>query len=62
LRFRLVRRRERLFRVERVCFVGDRRWQALETLPLHEAADKYLPHLGRATLFEFFDTDAAPVT
>jgi len=60
LRFRLARRRERLFRIERVCFVGDRRWQALETLPLHEAADKYLPHLGRATFFDFFGTDTAP--
>jgi len=62
LRFRLTGRRERKFRVERVCFAGDHRWKALETLPLHEAADKYLPHLGRASFFDFFGADTAPET
>lgn len=60
LRFTLARRRERLFRVERVCFVGDRRWQALETLPLREAVEKYVPHLGRATFFDLLAPDAPP--
>lgn len=57
MRFTLARRQGRLFRVERVCFAGDRRWQAMETLPLREALDKYVPHLGRTTLFDFFAPD-----
>lgn len=52
LRFVLADRRARRFAVERVCFTGENSWIRLEVLPLTAAVMKYLPHLGRDSLFD----------
>jgi len=54
LRFRLKDRRRRIFYVERVCFSGDTSWLVLGTMSLPAALMKYVPHLGRDTLFDLF--------
>jgi hypothetical protein len=54
LRFRLKDPRRRVFFVERVCFSGDRSWLVLGTMTLPVALMKYVPHLGRDTLFDLF--------
>jgi hypothetical protein len=53
MRFQLVDKDQRLFAVERMTYRGEGGWKSLwhvETLP--ELARKYLPHLGRESLFE----------
>jgi hypothetical protein len=52
LRFVLVDRRQRRFAVERVCFTGESSWIRLEVMALSAAVLKYLPHLGRDSLFD----------
>lgn len=52
LRFVLADKRERRFAVERVCFTGESSWVRLEVMALSAAVLKYLPHLGRDSLFD----------
>jgi hypothetical protein len=52
IRFRLKDRRRRTFFVERVCFSGDKSWLVLGVMSLPAALMKYVPHLGRDTLFD----------
>jgi len=54
MRFRLVDARKRLFSVERWCFRGSTdNWIPLDDGgALRTVAEKYVPHLGRASFFE----------
>jgi len=52
LRFVLVASRERVFRIERVCFTGKGAWLQLDTLALPMALMKYVSRLGDDSLFE----------
>lgn len=53
LRFHLLDARKRLFDVERMTYRGEGGWHCLhDPLPLREAAEKYLPHLGEESFFE----------
>jgi len=51
LRFELVDRTRRIFRVRRICFTGDSDWLDLQDLPLPAAVMRYVPHLGRDSFF-----------
>lgn len=52
MRFELVLKETRNFRVQRIYFSGDKDWLTLETLPLSAAVMKYIPHLGRDSFFD----------
>ena len=52
LRFHLVDKSKRAFRVQRIYFSGDQDWLTLETLSLSAAVMKYIPHLGRNSFFD----------
>ena len=56
MRFVLVDRKQRLFRVERACYRPwhDGRLSLERTGPLSELADEYLPHLCRESFFELW--------
>ena len=52
LRFRLVDNQERRFLVARMSYRGEGGWHELDVMPLAEAAERYLPHLGQESFFD----------
>lgn len=55
MRFILIDEKERLFTVQRMFFSGEGGWLDLyDELPLNEACEKYLPHLGKDSFFDLF--------
>lgn len=52
LRFTLQDKKKRLFTVFRVTLLDASGWQCLSTLPLAKAVNKYIPHLGKDSLFD----------
>ncbi len=54
LRFRLCDESRRVFEVERMTYLGDGGWWTLDRLPLTEAVESYLPHLGQESFFDLY--------
>ena len=52
LRFRLSDKTDRLFTIARMCSRGVSMWLDLDELPLADALDRYLPHLGKDSFFD----------
>lgn len=52
MRFVLIDRKKRDFRVDRMCYRGEIDWLELDFGNLRELVSKYCPHLGRESFYE----------